>query len=233
MNKFTLNFQNLSHAMLSRLVDLHGHLLPGFVPQLVSHYAELETHRARMSYNTGSISLSAGVFLFMVCNTFKPKVVVEVGTFLGKSTTAMALGMSWNDSTERHIYTCDKDNPCLLAASIGPVRIHPHSGQTSTEMFRHLVSQGVKADILSLDGRLTAEDLPLLSDLCHSETVVLLDDFEGIEKGVVNYQALMSLLPNYLFMPPVMSSRLQAFGVVDPHCTAMLMPTSLLAITRQ
>lgn len=233
MNKFTLNFQNLSRAMLARMIDLNGHLLPTVVPQLATRFAELETHRARMSYNTGSISLSAGVFLFMTANTFKPRTIVELGTFLGKSTSSLALGAGWNDAEERIIYTVDKDNPCLLPETIGNVRIRSHSGQTSTEMFRALVQAGVKADFLSLDGRLQPEDLPLVRELCTQETIVLLDDFEGIEKGVANLQMLGSLMPNHLMLPPVQDERLRNLGIVDFHCTAMLMPSGMLTITRQ
>ncbi|MFZ5699088.1 MAG: hypothetical protein ACOY9J_10320 [Pseudomonadota bacterium] len=233
MNKFTLNVANLSRAVQARMIDLHGHMLPTIVPELTARFGELETHRSRMGYNTGSISLSAGVFLFMVANTFKPKVTVELGTFLGKSTTSLALGAGWNDSAERDLYTVDKDNPCTLPATIGPVRIHPHPGQTSTQMYSRLVQAGVKADLLTLDGRLQAEDLPLVRDLMHSETVILLDDFEGMEKGVVNLQVLAPLTPGHLMLPPVQDERLQHLGILDTHCTAMLMPSSLLAITRQ
>lgn len=233
MNKFTLNFQTLSHAMQSRMLDMHGHLLPVIVPQLAAHFADLEKNRSQMNYNTGSISLAAGIFLFMAANTLKPKIIVEVGTFLGKSTTALAMGAGWNDTTERVIHTCDKDNPCLLPELIGNVRIQPNSGRTSSEMFRQLVQEGIKTDFLSLDGRLLPEDIPLVRDMCHEETVILLDDFEGIEKGVVNYQLLTTLMPQYLFLPPVWDVRFRALGIVDSHCTALLMPSSMLTISRQ
>lgn len=67
----------------------------------------------------------------------------------------------------------------------------------------------------------------------HSETVILLDDFEGMEKGVVNLQVLAPLTPGHLMLPPVQDERLQHLGILDTHCTAMLIPSSLLAITRQ
>lgn len=233
MNKFPLSTQLLSRAVLARMIDIHGHLLPSVVPQLTATFLELETRRVRMNYNTGSISLSAGVFLFMTANTFKPKIIVEVGTFIGKSTTALALGAGWNDSEDRTIYTVDKDNPCLLPETIGNVRIQPHPRQTSTDMFRALLQAGVKADFLILDGRLQPADLPLMRGITTPETIILLDDYEGIEKGVANLQMLGPLIPNHLTLPPEQDSRLLNFGIVDYHRTAMLMPSNSLIITRQ
>ncbi|MCD6059708.1 MAG: hypothetical protein K0S16_19 [Moraxellaceae bacterium] len=233
MNKFTLNVRTLSQAVNARFVEMHGALLPDVVPELTRAFRELETHRAKMTYNTGSIALSAGVFLFMAANIFKPRVIVELGTFLGKSTLSLAQGADWGESAERHLYTVDKDNPCFLPEKIGNVHIHPHPGKTSTERFSALVEAGIKADLISLDGRLMPEDLALVRELMHSETVILLDDFEGVEKGVANLQALTQLIGSYLFLPPVVEPRLAHFGVIDVHSTALLMPFSLLAITRQ
>ena len=233
MNKFPLNVRNLSQAISTRLVDIHSVELPYIVPDLVRDFRELEAHRARMAYNTGSISLAAGVFLYMVANVFKPRVIVEVGTFLGKSTWSLARGADWGESAERHLYTADKDNPCCLPEKIGNVHIHPHPGKTGTEMFTGLIQAGIKADLLSIDGRLQPDDLPLIRDLIHPETVILLDDFEGVEKGVSNLQLLTPLLGPYIALPPVQEPRLVHLGVIGTHTTAMLLPSVLLSLTRQ
>ena len=53
-------------------------------------------------------------------------------------------------------------------------------------------SSDTKFDIVHLDGRLKQEDFNLLKNNITEKTIFILDDFEGIEKGVINYFNLVS-----------------------------------------
>jgi predicted O-methyltransferase YrrM len=109
---------------------------------------------------------------------FQPKVIAEVGTFIGVSTKTMNLAM------ERlvDIYTCDHSNNINLDVP----NIFQYPKRPSFEMFADMVEKGVKVDLVYLDGRLSQEDVEPLSKIIYAETVFVFDDFEGIEKGVTN-----------------------------------------------
>ena len=49
-----------------------------------------------------------------------------------------------------------------------------------------------KIDLLHLDGRLQNEDFDLLKNNFTENTILILDDFEGNEKGVVNFNNLLN-----------------------------------------
>ena len=90
-------------------------------------------------------------------------------------------------------------------------------------------------DFVHLDGRLVDADLPLLGRLLAHESVVALDDFEGIEKGVANLMNLRAagLLRDHLLVYPCEVAALQALGFSDHAVTAILLPRSLVRFTNQ
>ena len=58
--------------------------------QLARINEELENLRERADYNTGTLSMSASWCTFAIGEYFRPQTVLEVGTFIGRSTVAMA-----------------------------------------------------------------------------------------------------------------------------------------------
>jgi hypothetical protein len=48
-------------------------------------------------------------------------------------------------------------------------------------------------DLIYLDGRLSQQDVEPLNKIIHEKTVFVMDDFEGVEKGVVNAMMLESV----------------------------------------
>ena len=50
----------------------------------------------------------------------------------------------------------------------------------------------IKIHLLHLDGRLQIEDFDLLKNNFTEKTILILDDFEGNEKGVVNLNNLLN-----------------------------------------
>jgi ABC-type histidine transport system ATPase subunit len=59
-------------------------------------------------------------------------------------------------------------------------------------MFKDLAEKGVGVDLIYLDGRLQQEDFQYFSKIIHDQTIFVFDDFEGVEKGVVNAMMLES-----------------------------------------
>ena len=90
-------------------------------------------------------------------------------------------------------------------------------------------------DMVFLDGRLRKQDLQLLDPLITEDTIFVLDDFEGMEKGVINLTQLMSMekLRNHFLLFPPSTSWLAQRGYTSHSVSAVLMPMSSFVFTRQ
>ena len=161
---------------------------------------------------TGSLSVQDAIDVYRVTKLFNPKVIAEVGTYIGVSTEAMR--MAAPDAT---IYTCDMSNDIDVGLDANIIQ---YPKQTSHEMFSDLVTDGVKVDLVYLDGRLSPEDMAMLRKLIHDRTVFVLDDFEGVEKGVANAMFLAN--PNWMMVYPHELGK-----------TAILIPYTLLQFVPQ
>lgn len=182
---------------------------PAWLPELQQWWEIAEKRREKADFNTGSISLETGLLIRSVCAWRRPKVAIEVGTFIGKSTHALVAD---------HIYTCDKDNDCLPPTE----RIHPHPKQTSREMFGKLKDDGVKAEVFFFDGRITDEEVPLVLELSAPGAVYLFDDFHpgASGKGMANVAKIGPALKDYALVKPYEPFK-------DRTSLAMLVPLSL------
>jgi predicted O-methyltransferase YrrM len=200
---------------------------------LLSEVASLDKLRARADYNTGSISTGTCWVLYALSLLLKPKVVAEVGTFIGRSTLSFIRGMERARVENGSVFTCDYSNDIELPISSN-VDLRQFRKKSSTDMFAAMAAINSRCDFLSLDGRLQATDFPILSSVMKAETIILLDDFEGVEKGVVNASALMnSLQPTHNLIYPPTNELLAKFGFLDGCSTALVVPRSSLVFTNQ
>ena len=151
--------------------------------------------REEADYNTGSLPYDDAVDLYKLIHFFQPHTIAEVGTFIGVSTNVMA--KSLEDFSYR-IYTCDSANDIEVNPTNKLIEQYPRC--TSIDMFTNLAEKGVKVDLIYLDGRLSQSDAEPLSKIVHDKTVFVLDDFEGIEKGVTN--AMMLEAPSRVLIYP-------------------------------
>ena len=146
---------------------------------------EQQKLRVGADYNTGSLPYDDAVELYKLVNFFQPNVIVEVGTFIGVSTRVMREAVS-----SAKIYTCDVSNQIQVDPK--DTKLHQYPKTSSTDMFKDLAEKNVSVDLVYLDGRLQQEDFKHLNKIIHDKTVFVFDDFEGIEKGVVNAMMLES-----------------------------------------
>jgi hypothetical protein len=212
------NAQNVSHS------ERHS---------LLKECAELNRLRSAADYNTGTISDSSCWIFFSLAFFFKPQLVAEVGTFIGRSTLSICRGIERADVADAAICTCDFSNDISLPVTTSVV-ITQFRKKTSTDMFRAIASRNIRCDFLVLDGRLQQDDYNFLGEILHSESIIVLDDFEGIEKGVANASSLMPSLQesHHLIYPPTREA-LRAFGFVDGCSTALIIPKKLCKFTNQ
>ena len=152
--------------------------------QIFRRLSALDRLRSQADYNTGSISAGSAWALFALSHYFQPRLVAEVGTFIGRS--ALAVGLAQTEQGEGcEIHTCDKSNAIdLPPLEKGRIVAYPKTG--SSEMFAKLLQGGLarKVQMVHLDGKLVPEDAALITELCAPEAIIALDDFEAAEKGV-------------------------------------------------
>ena len=175
-----------------------------------------QEYRRKAEYNTGSLSVDDAAELYRLVKFFKPSTIAEVGTFIGVSTMAMYMADKYVS-----IDTCDMSNdiPNSFVDTRGMVTYFPKT--SSTEMFKKLAEEeNPSIDLIYLDGRLSQPDIEPLSKIVCEKTVFVLDDFEGIEKGVAN--ALMLEHPSRVLIYPRADNK-----------TAVSMPVGLIQLVPQ
>jgi len=185
--------------------------------------AAAEGRRLFADYDTGSISIEEAALLQALVEDHHARIIVEVGTFIGLSTTALA-----SAPCVEALYTCDASNDCLQSTDV----IHTYPKRTSTSMFRDLLKRNVRADLCFFDGVLPVEDVELLLRLTHPQTVYAFHDYNygpkirhgkhGTtyletmpRKGIGNVRLLHAHLPQHVLIEPPAGTTL-----------ALLMPES-------
>lgn len=209
MNPIQIGRKRLSEIVWGIIDEKVGDFPFEIIEKIVE---EQQSLRFKAEYNTGSLPYDDAIELYKVVNFFKPAVVAEVGTFIGVSTRVMNLASNGMVV----IYTCDVSNDINLDTP----NIHQYPKTASPDMFKALAEKDWKVDLVYLDGRLSQQDVEPLSKIIHDDTVFVLDDFEGVEKGVVNALMIESGL-RVLIYPR------------DGRKTAISLPMSLLRVVPQ
>jgi predicted O-methyltransferase YrrM len=235
MRTVDVSYRLLSEAVWQRVLETSAFQLQSKRTWFFETVAKQEELRKQAEYNTGSISASSCWLLYSLAMYFRPTLVAEVGTFIGKSTLSMALGLD-EVAAGSEIHTCDGSNAIELP-TVAKTKIVQYKKTASSEMFGRMSKGGHngKVDLLALDGRLQPDDFPLLAPLLHKGSVIVLDDFEGIEKGVANLMALRSngIAKPYSCVYPCPERLLNACGLHDPSSVALAIPEAIFRITAQ
>lgn len=229
---FNLNSHWLSAAFWETLFEACCEELPAVLSTVHSNFERCEAFRAASDYNTGSISVASGACLYAICRYFRAGSVAEVGTFIGKSTSSMALALGRN-GPGGVIHSCDKDNACFQPwDSIGcAIRCFPR--KSSTDMLAELAKGAGKIDLFNFDGRIQPADIPLIAQLSQPGTLYVFDDFEGTEKGVANVLALRQSLRSHILIEPCPTEILRRHGIEGRSLSALLFNTANLMLTNQ
>ena len=183
---------------------------------------QLEVLREKADYKTGSLSMTDIYDVSGLARYFKPTSVCEIGTFIGRSTHAIAQEMGAGT-----IWTCDVSNDLTLPAPGNAVTIRQFPKTSSTEMLSKAVEAKQKFDMFYIDGRITERDVELLmacEDLTGS--IIVLDDFEGVEKGVANASVLMNALSKSGWQQTLIYPRAH-------HKTAVILPFNRIRFVAQ
>jgi predicted O-methyltransferase YrrM len=194
---------NVNRKRLSRAI---WDTLFADLPDLPWHVIE-DLEKLDPARRTGSTNHASLIALWAVIRHFRPKVVAEIGTYIGKSTFVLA-------REGADVHTCDMTHDFKLPLTTSITQYH----SSSTEMLAKLDGN---IDLLHLDGRLQPDDKPHLERLFTPNTVITLDDFEGIEKGVWNAMQI-DLSQRILVYPP--ERELTERYAVGDATTAIILP---------
>ena len=235
MRTLDISTRLLSEVVWKRLLESAAHRLLEKRQDFFQLMASLETLRQRADYATGSITTASAWALYCLAHYFAPQRMLEVGTFIGKSALALALGAD-DAHSGVELHTCDMSNAIDLPG-VSKCRIQQYPRMSSTAMLTGLAAgtPSGRFDLLNVDGRLQTEDFSLLHRLCGPELVIALDDFEGVEKGVANLVNMRNsnFLASHLLIYPCAEPLLQKFGFADHSTVALLIPQAALRLTTQ
>jgi predicted O-methyltransferase YrrM len=194
--------------------------------------SELDLKRIEASFNTGSISQSTSLCLFSLSMYFKPRAIAEVGTFIGKSTLSLAKGM--DPIASNKIFTCDSSNSIDLNFDSN-ISISQYKRKSSVVMFNDIIAKSEKIDMFFFDGRLTSEDLGLITKISKPESIYAFDDFEGVEKGTINSIMLFNnlLSKSHLLIYPPDNRTLVEFNQSGRSLLGVALPINSLRFVAQ
>ena len=237
MPEFSLNPNNLSKIFWPQVLEYSSIKIQTNKERLIKYLDLQENLRKNMEIQTGSIGASACLCLFSLSIFFNPKTILEIGTYIGKSTISLAIGCEANKN-ECLIYTCDKNNKKINFPDFENIKIIQHPKKTSSEMLEMNQEKFNKnnIDIFFIDGRLTDYDINFSN---YDKTIFVFDDFEGKEKGVSNFDALCNkgFLKTHFLIEPISNEVLEKYGLPwnkSPRSLiAVFIPLKLIKFTLQ
>ena len=87
-------------------------------------------------------------------------------------------------------------------------------------------------DLIHLDGKLNPKDFDLLKNKISQNTLFAFDDFDGNNKGVINYHLLLDSnvisKKTHCVVYPVQKETSNSFNLLEPSTTAVVLPFNLL-----
>ena len=225
MTKLKINRSHLTNVFWSTVLEGSAFTIHSVISELQDQHRLIEDGRKQADVNTGSVSFASSLCIAFAAAYFRPQVVAEVGTFVGRSAFSLLTGAGSVGAALPLVHSCDFSNDIPLNFP-NQERVIRYPRQSSTQMFTSLLNERIYPDFYFFDGRLTKDDAELLQELHADQALILLDDFVGVEKGVLNAMLLQQAFPeNFLLAYPCAEAMLTSFGICDSSVVAALIPT--------
>jgi len=163
--------------------------LDEFYPQLYRIYQELvdvgKDKRDTDGRPRGSAEFQDCLYLYLLVREYKPKVIFEVGTWIGTSAIFMAEALKRNGQGK--IYTCDINDVSCIPEEYDRLitRMYGHSD----DILAQLIREGVVIDFVFADGEMTTTNVNQLKQLLSAKAVFTTHDFRlpAPTKGVAHF----------------------------------------------
>lgn len=231
MAKLKINRSHLTTVFWSTLLAESAFTIHSVISELQDQHRLIEDGRKQADVNTGSVSFASSLCIAFAAAYFRPQVVAEVGTFVGRSAFSLLTGAGSVGAALPLVHSCDFSNDIPLNFP-NQERVVRYPRQSSTQMFASLLDKSIHPDFYFFDGRLSKEDVELLQELRADKALILLDDFVGVEKGVSNAMLLQQAFPeSFLLAYPCAEGSLAPWGVSDLPVVAAMIPTQKAVFT--
>ena len=149
------------------------------------------------------------LFIYNKVVEIKPKIIVEIGTWYGLSACVMAKALVDCGMRDSVIYTCDKNNMYIPENPFATM-IKFYNMQ-SKEFLKSLKRDGVKTDLMFIDGRLNEKDANRMYNIFNGLRTYMLHDY-FIDKGKFNFEEITKTLWHHNFSVEV-PSVIDKYGV--------------------
>ena len=235
MNYFDISNSDFSELFWKKLLSFSSSLHHEKL-NLFKKLDDLNFLRKKSDYNTGSCNSTTCWMLYSLAYYFQTMKIIEVGSFIGRSIFSILYGSKKANIYNNNIinaYCCDVSNSIKLPKIQG-VNISQFHKTASVDMFKRLKND--KFDLFHFDGRLNLEELKYIKNLSHNQTIYIFDDFENLDKGVMNFALFTenNFLDNkYQFIPPPNINILNKFSLTEKTSTACLLPKDLIRLSHQ
>ena len=115
---------------------------------------------------------------------------------------------------------------------VGTTKITQFMKQDSTKMLECLTG---KFDLLFIDGRIKNSDIKIILNLITDKSIIVFDDFEGIEKGVANLMLLRQSkeFNNHYQINPPSEEFLKLHNFHSGALLGLLVPINEFQLTNQ
>jgi hypothetical protein len=227
LRKFSISQAVLSEAFWNRIfesVEDNTHRQTDFKISLAAQ----DSLKSFADYNTGSITFCAAWSLYSLTSYFMPSTILEIGTFIGKSTISMALALDHAENPGI-IQTCDVSNGFDLNWS-GKTKIIQHFKTKSSDM---MIGIDCPQDLIFVDGRLNETDLDVMQTDNFENCIFVFDDTEGAEKGAINQILVNQKMQNRIYIYPPSNEVLKKHNLFGGNTLSLSIPNSMVTFSRQ
>jgi len=138
----------------------------------------------------GSIANEDAILLYLIIKKYKPKNILEIGTWFGTSAYIIAQAMKDNGINGR-VYTCDKHD---LFLDLEEYRnMVEYYNVQSDKFIKKMIRHGLKIDMAFVDARLSPENIRDLMGMYRGRIVYTNHDWL-YDKGMKNLEYAKKLL---------------------------------------
>lgn len=227
MKQFTISQSTLSELFWHKIFS-HSEDVSHRREELQRALELQEELRPKADYNTGSITFCAAWSIYSITNYFVPSNIVEIGTFIGKSTLSMAMALD-HCGRPGLIQTCDGSNGFDINWA-GRTTILQNFKTISSDMMSTI---DCPQDLLFVDGRLNDQDLDIIQTENFANCVFVFDDTEGVEKGTINQVLVDQKIKNRFVIYPPSNEILNKFNFYSASTISLSIPSSMVTFNRQ
>ena len=191
--------------MKNYIKEITKDLEPGWIDKVIKIRDETIEHGKKhpnfkkVGKSASWASLEDCLMVYAMVRYYKPKTIVEIGTYIGTITRVMSIAMAHNKSKKPGaILTCDKNN---VYAPIGGDKFRVFYSNEMSTSFLKKVKKGT-IDFCFIDGGFKDKDNKRLKKLYKNKVVFATHDYKPDQKGIRNIKAMKKVTKDPVVYKP-------------------------------